>query len=363
MPKDRTNPAVRSSDRHPTIRDVAAAARVSVATVSRVFNAKDVVREETVRRVREVAERLGYVPNLAARALSVRRAHTIGILLPDVHGEFFSELLRGIDIAARAAGYHILISGWHSDLDEMLAMINALRGRVDGLLLMAPDVPAKTLRQEIQPRIPVVLLNSDAHAQVDSVRVDNSGGARAVMEHLTGLGHRRIAFIDGPPENIDARERRRGYRRGLPPGVAPVEVEGDFTEDGGYDAIGELLELEERPTAIFAANDATAIGAISALADRGIAVPREVSVVGFDDVMIARYANPTLTTVHVDTGELGRRAVSLLFDSIQADGEAGRRAERLGTSLVIRNSSGVPDKGRPRRGAPKQLQSERRRES
>src|SRR3954451_11824577 len=148
MPTKR-DPRRRLRRRHPrpgvTIHDVAARAGVSVATVSRVLNGKELVREETSRHVLEAAKSLRYVPNVAARSLSIRRSHTIGIVLPDVHGEFFSEVIRGLDVAARRAGYHILVSGSHSDLGEMLEMLDTMRGRVDGLVVMAPDVPLPSL--------------------------------------------------------------------------------------------------------------------------------------------------------------------------------------------------------------------------
>lgn len=327
MKKSRPRSKSRRPDRHPTIRDVAAAANVSVATVSRVFNEKDIVREVTSARVREVARTLGFVPNVAARALSVRRAHTIGVLLPDVHGEFFSEVIRAVDMATRAAGFHILLSGWHSDVVEMMAMINAFRGRVDGLLLMAPDATPSTVRRTISVRVPIVLLNSAVRGQHSSITVDNAGGARGVIRHLRELGHRRIAFIQGPPQNADARERLRGCRQAIKNqnDASLIEVPGDFTEDAGCDAVGRILEAKPRPTAVFAANDSMAIGVLGALAERGVKVPEEMSVVGFDDIVLARHVTPPLTTVRVDVGDLGRRAVALLLETI-GEGGAGCRA-------------------------------------
>src|SRR5216110_2064069 len=180
-----------------TIHDVAARAGVSVATVSRVLNRNAPVRQETLQHVQEVARRLRYVPNTAARALSIRRSHTIGVVLPDVHGEFFSEVIRGIDVAARKAGFHILVSGSHSDADEMLAVLETMRGRVDGLLVMAPDVAIGTLGEQIPSELPLVLLNA-ASGDHHAITVDNYGGAFAMTGHLASLGHTRIAFIKGP---------------------------------------------------------------------------------------------------------------------------------------------------------------------
>src|SRR3954449_11071373 len=181
-----------------TIHDVAARAGVSVATVSRVLNGKELVREETSRHVRAAAKSLRYVPNVAARSLSIRRSQTIGVVLPDVHGEFFSEVIRGIDVAARRAGYHILVSGSHSDAGEMLEVLETMHGRVDGLVVMAPDVPLPSLREPLASGLPLVLLTAPAGGDLDAITIDNYGGARAMMRHLAELGHARVAFIKGP---------------------------------------------------------------------------------------------------------------------------------------------------------------------
>jgi len=334
-----------------TIHDVAARAGVSVATVSRVLNRNAPVRPETLQHVQEVARRLRYVPNTAARALSIRRSHTIGVVLPDVHGEFFSEVIRGIDVAARKAGFHILVSGSHSDADEMLAVLETMRGRVDGLLVMAPDVSMAALAEEIPADLPLVLLNasSDAH---HTVTVDNHGGALTMTRHLASLGHTRIGFIKGPAHNADARERLRGFRQAMREiGVRDrtLECKGDFTEESGCEAAKTLLGLDPRPTAIFAANDAMAIGALSALSDAGVGCPDQMAMAGFDDIRVGRYVTPSLTTIHVDVDELGRRAFQLVFDAIENSAEQDARAECVPTSLVIRNST-RPRAARSRKG-------------
>ncbi|HEY2907829.1 MAG TPA: LacI family DNA-binding transcriptional regulator [Vicinamibacterales bacterium] len=326
-----------------TIHDVAARAGVSVATVSRVLNGKELVREETSRQVLEVAKSLRYVPNVAARTLSIRRSQTIGIVLPEVHGEFFSEVIRGIDLAARAAGYHILVSGSHSDAREMIDVLDAMRGRVDGLVVMAPDVALAPLRDQLAHKLPMVLLNSDDDRHA-AITIDNYGGARAMMKHLASLGHTRIAFITGPEQNGDASERLRGYRQVMRArgGLSrQLEFEGDFTERAGFDAVKAILSLDPRPTAIFAANDSMAVGALSALAAAGVEVPRAMSLAGFDDIPIAHYVNPPLTTVGVDIAEVGRRAFVLLADAMER-GTNTRREECIGTTLVVRKSCAVP---------------------
>ena len=328
-----------------TIRDVAARAGVSVATVSRVLNGKELVREATSAQVLEAARTLRYVPNVAARSLSIRRSQTIGIVLPEVHGEFFSEVIRGVDVAARRAGYHILVSGSHADAGEMMEVVGAMRGRVDGLVVMAPDVAVDQLREHL----PLVLINSrdDEH---DAITIDNFGGSRTMMRHLTSLGHTRIAFITGPAQNADSRERLRGYRQAMRAiEAAPIEVRGDFTEASGYAAGREIAAMTARPTAVFAANDSMAIGALGALSEAGVSVPGDVSVAGFDDIPIARYVSPQLTTIAVDIAELGRRAFAVLLDVITHPGAREPRRERIGTTLVVRNSCGSVQKKRTSR--------------
>ena len=326
-----------------TIREVAAGAGVSVATVSRVLNRKGPIRPTTSQRVLDVAEALDYVPHAAARSLSISRTHTVGVLLPDLHGEFFSEVIRGVDLASRRIGYHLLLSGSHSDPEEMAAVLAAMHGRVDGLIVMLPDAQAETLRSRFPPNLPAVLLNSPADADY-SITIDNYGGARRMVEHLAALGHRRIAFIRGPQGNADADERVRGFRRAMhrvvEGPVSALEVPGDFSEASGYVAVRAINSMMPRPTAIFAANDSMAIGALCALREAGIDVPRDMALAGFDDIPIARFVTPALTTVHVAIAELGRQAFEMVVESIEAPPSRGRHRETVPTTLIVRQSCG-----------------------
>jgi len=322
-----------------TIRDVAAEAGVSTATVSRALNRSGVVHEETSRKVVDAANVLRYTPHAIARSLSTRRTQTLGVVLPDLHGEFFSELIRGIDRAARQSGYHLLLSGAHSDREEMNAVLAAMRGRVDGLIVMAPDVEVDSLLTRSET--PVVFINSAGRS---GIVVDNYGGARAMTRHLAQLGHRRIAFIKGPRANFDARERLKGYREELKSlRVArrqDLEIAGDFSEESGSAAVRMLLEAPEPPTAIFSANDEMAIGALLALREAGFLVPRDMALAGFDDIPLARYVTPPLTTVSVAIAELGRRAFEQLFE-IVGNGSEKQRRDIVPTRLVIRDSCGA----------------------
>lgn len=329
---------MRDSNRSVTIREVAAKAGVSVATISRVLNGKGPVSEATSRLVMETAQALRYSPHAAARSLSMRRTNTVGLLLPDLHGEFFSEIIRGIDAEARRSRYHLLVSGFHSDETEMTGVLRAMRGRVDGVIVMSPDREAAALCRQLPLGLPTVLLNSVAEA-TRAITIDNYGGASAMVQHLRSLGHERIAFIRGPEGNADASERLRGFRDSAA-GAALVELEGDFSEDAGRVAAEKILALDVQPTAIFAANDAMAVGAMAALRDAGVNVPGTIAIAGFDDIPIARYVTPPLTTVNVAIAELGRRAFELLERRMH-DPAHDAQNEVLPTNLVIRASCGA----------------------
>lgn len=328
-----------------TIRDVARASKVSIATVSRVFNDSPAVSNETRERVRAAAATLGYWPNGIARSLITNRTHMLGVVLPDLHGEFFSEVIHGVDLASRAHGLHVLVSRANVSADELTSALRSMRGRVDGLVVMAPNLQASETLEQTARSIPTVVLNPDAPlAAVDTVAIDNHGGARQVVSHLIGLGHRRIAIVTGPERNADSRQRLEGYRQALSAAglfsTPELEVAGDFTEPSGYDAALRLLSRQPRPSAIFVANDVMAVGVLGALDDLGVPVPGDVAVAGFDDIPLARYLRPPLTTVHVDMLGLGRRAVELLLDP-ERGARAGRaRHDVLPTTLVVRRSCG-----------------------
>lgn len=334
-----------------TIKDVAREASVSVATVSRVFNGAGVVREETARRIREVAAVLRYAPHSGARSLITNRTNTLGVLLPDLYGEFFSELIHGIDLTARRGGYHILVSRSWEGRKEIEEAMRAMRGRVDGLLLMSPDIHADTLLN-LPADLPVVFLCSPSQGDdVDSVTIHNMRGARAMVGHLISIGHKRIAIIKGSAGNFDAAERLRGYHAAL--GEAGIvadrslEKNGDFTEAGGYDAALELLAEPKRPTAVFAANDSMAIGALSAFRESGVKVPRDIAVAGFDDIPLARFMDPPLSSVRVPISDLGATAVDMLLHAITHKNLHTRRRERVSTEVVIRRSTDGQPAERP----------------
>jgi LacI family transcriptional regulator len=334
-----------------TIKDVAREANVSVATVSRVLNGSGPVSAETQHRIREIAGRLRYVPHGGARSLITSRTDTLGVLLPDLYGEFFSEVIRGMDDTAQRNGFHLIISRSHATKHGIETAMRAMRGRVDGVVAMSPDLDAESLLN-VPTTLPVVLLCSVPRGnEIDSLTIDNCPGARAMVSHLTALGHTRIAIIKGAPRNYDAAERLRGYRLALKDaGLKPervLELEGGFTEAGGYAAALQIIELDPRPTAIFAANDSMAIGALSALRESGVRVPEDIAVAGFDDIPLARYMDPPLSSVRVPICDLGARAVEILLHGITHKNDHARKRERVQTQLVIRRSTDTRASERP----------------
>ncbi|MFT4256624.1 MAG: LacI family DNA-binding transcriptional regulator [Pseudoxanthomonas sp.] len=327
-----------------TIKDVAREAQVSVATVSRALNGQENVAAGVRKAVQNAAQRLRYQPHAAARSLSSRTTQTIGVVLPDLYGEFFSELIRGIDAVARAHRRHLLVSSYHGHPEEQGEALRAMRGRVDGLLVLSPyaDRPG-FLADNLPAGLPVVMLGAQsqdpAHA---SLGIDNHGGAVAMVAHLAEAGHPRIAFIGGPQGNFDARERLRGYRDALArllPKQKPWELQGDFSEAAGYEAGKQILAAKQRPDAVFAANDMMALGCLYAFSEAGVRVPDDIALAGFDDIPLARFVHPTLTTIRVNIAELGGRAMAQLLETVEARGGKAISAQMLMTELIVRQSS------------------------
>jgi LacI family transcriptional regulator len=329
-----------------TIKDVARLAGVSVATVSRALNGHANVTPRTREHVMGMVAQLRFVPSSAARSMITRRTHTVGALLPDLHGEYFSELIRGIDLAARARGLHLLVSSSHGDAVEAAAALRAMAGRVDGLLVMSPHANADFLWGNVADDLPAVLMNTQAiGAARSSFVVDNYGGAHAMVRHFVEGGHRRIAFIAGPESNFEAQERLRGYRAAIAELLVDeceLVLQGDFTQESGFRAGGHVVALTDRPSAVFAGNDVMAIGCLSALNEAGLRVPRDFALAGFDDIPISRYVNPPLTTVRARIAELGGLALERLASAIEEPGRTTVQHQTLRADLVVRQSTTTP---------------------
>jgi len=325
---------------HATIRDVARRAEVSVASVSRALNGLDNVSQETRARVEEAARELGYVPHAGARSLSLAKTNAIGVVLPALHGEFFSEIVRGMDDVASARDYFLLLSNMHPETHGSTAVLRAMRGRVDGLLLMAPHVRDQDLVDALPAGLPTLLINTRAPAADRAgIHLDNPAGAVAVAEHLLALGRRRIVHIAGPMGNIDAKERADAFtdRLAAEPSVQLEVLQGDFYEESGARAVESLLSKGASFDAIFAANDNMAIGAYEALRKAGVKVPEDVAVAGFDDIPLAQHLG--ITTVRVRIAELGQRAVERLLEILGGTDSPGDELHK--PELVIRDTTGA----------------------
>ncbi len=335
-----------------TIRDVARQAAVSVASVSRALNGHDTVRPATRLRIEAAAAELRYFPHAGARSLSTARANAIGVVLPDVHGEFFSEALRGMDREASARGLQLLLSNMHADTDRAVDALKAMRGRVDGMVVMAPHIDPDRLFAQLPPDLPAVLINCAAHHERrPELRVDNVSGAEAIVDHLVATGRRRIVHLSGPAGNVDADDRVRGYRRALArhPGVAPARViAGDFLEESGTAAAAVLVADNDGVDAVFAANDMMAIGLMTALRRAGRDVPDDIAIAGFDDIPLARLVSPALTTMRVGIADIGARAVARLAGVIA--GIDDRLIEACQPQLIIRETTTGPGKRAEPRG-------------
>ncbi|GAA2393290.1 MULTISPECIES: LacI family DNA-binding transcriptional regulator [Streptomyces] len=330
--------------RQPTIRDVADHAGVSKSLVSLVLRGSEQVRPEKREAVLRAVRELGYRPNAAARSLSEQRTRTVGVLLNDLRNPWFVDLLDGLNSLLHDNGLHMLLAD--ARLNRRTGQDPAgplLDLRVDGLVVVG-TLPDPAALAEAAERLPVVVAGArePAPAGVDVVANDDERGARLVTEHLVGLGHRRIAHIAG--YGAVGELRRRSFEAVMREhGLADEAVveSGDMTEEGGYRATVRLLSGARRPTAVFAVNDICAIGALSAAEESGLRVPRDLSVVGYDNTSIARLRHVWLTTVDNAGYEVGRRAARCLLDRFAGTGGAGG-VQLAGPALEIRGTTGRP---------------------
>ncbi|MDE2436457.1 MAG: LacI family DNA-binding transcriptional regulator [Sphingomonadales bacterium] len=333
-----------------TIRDVAREAGVSVATASRALNDHSNVRGETRQRIVEAASRLKFVPHSGARSLTRKTTDTIGVILPDLFGEFFSEIIRGIDRIANKSGKHLLLGNMHGSAYETASAIRAMRGRVDGLLLMPSEVEPELLAQHLDPAIPTVLLNYDGTPLgLPFVAVDNYRGARDLTEFLIAKGCRRIAHIAGPKHNRDARERLRGFADAMLDRLGernPLVLSGDFSETAGQEAARLVLGGQVPVDAIFAANDLMAVGCMEVLTDVETAGALPM-IAGFDDIPLARHVRPSLTTMEAHIEELGSRAAIMLLNLLSGNELTASDGIVLAPTLMQRASTPGPSQDQP----------------
>jgi DNA-binding LacI/PurR family transcriptional regulator len=333
-----------SSQSEPTILDVAHKANVSKSLVSMVIRGEGGVSPKNREAVLRAIEELNYRPNVIARSLVERRTRMLGVMISDLRNPFFGDVVSGIQVRAEELGYRVLFNtGDRVPNLEEAAIESLLELRVDGLILAAPQVDDEIIERACRV-LPVVVLNRDTSATCsDSVTNDNIAGASLAVEHLAALGHTRIAHIDGG-NGAGASVRREGYllamqRLGLGDNI--LTVEGAFTENGGYRGGRELLKSSPLPTAIFAANDISAIGALRALEEAGLHTPTDVSVVGYDNTSLAALHQISLTSVQQFGADNGRLGVECLIERIEGKRSTPRHEVHAPT-LVVRSSTGPP---------------------
>lgn len=327
-----------------TISDVARRAKVSRSTVSRVLNNQmHHVREETRRAVLEAARELDYKPNSIARSLKTKRSHCIGVVTDDIDTPYLPSMLKAIEQYVFSRGYSALVCNTGYESDRQRAYVEMLAQRqVDGIIFAASLVYSHT-DELMNSGLPIVYACSHSpHEKKNSVLPDDVHAAEQVVDHLVGLGHRRIGYINGPEHVIPSQERIRGYKDALKGHEIQFDerlIRNGEWEDpqSGYQAAKELLALDNPPTAIFAANDIMAAGVIDAAHDLGLRVPDDVSVIGYDDRDVARFLKPSLTTVRLPMADIGSAAAQMLIDCLE-HGEALMDSTYVPCQFVVRDS-------------------------
>lgn len=323
-----------------TIKDVAKLAGVAVSTASYALNNSTKISPETTRRVLDAAAQLNYQKNGLARDLKLSKTQTIGLILSDLSGPFYSELIKGVQEVTLSNGYDLIacssVGGYNSTAVKFLK-----EKRVDGVIVLAANIDDLIILESVREDFPIVVLDRELKADfIMSVSVDNIHGGYLATKYLLDAGHGNILFIGGPPNSRDSQLRYQGFLNALHERKIDYtpkwNLEGKFTREGGYYAAKMILMQGKLPSAVFCANDEMAIGMIQAFQESGLQVPFDISVVGFDDIEITQYMNPPLTTVKQPKYEMGSLAAHLVFQALQ--GDIPTREYVLPTELIVRNS-------------------------
>ena len=326
-----------------TIKDVAKEANVSVMTVSRVINKKEYIAPGTKEKVLKAIRKLHYRPNKVARSLVVRKTNFIGLIVPDIANPFFGNLAKGAEGLARKRGYSLILGDTEGKVENEKEYIEGMRGSMcEGIILVAPRIE-DSLILELNDIIPLVLVDrSIASDKILQVWIDNAGGASQAVEHLIQLGHRRIGFLTGPQDVLNSFRRQEGYQRALEHHRIPFDPEliviGDFYLETGYENFDTFFKVKPPPTAIFASNDLMALGLIQRAKEKGVDIPGDLSIVGFDDIFLASMVDPPLTTVRHPTVEMGIEAIGRFLDRLD-DIENSPGKKPLDNRLIVRGST------------------------
>lgn len=357
MSKPAAPPEVPEAPERPTILDVAAACGVSPATVSNVLANKPYVKEQTRQLVLQKVAELGYRASRAAQSLRTGRSGSVGLIIGDISNPYVADIVRGVEEVLWARRNNLILCNTEFDADRKMAYAGSLLDQhVDGLILVSQSFSEDEVRTLGLADVPVVTVNRSCEALgADQVGVDGAGGIRAAVQYLAQLGHRRIAFVKGVAGSPSADERYVAYTKALRAhklaADAALVVQGDYSMESGSIAVRELWARGAAPTAIVAANDLMAIGALGALKELGADVPRDVSVIGFDDIFLSNHPLVRLTTVHYSKREIGANAARLLLRRIDGERGDGPRSVTLDTSLVVRGTTAPPRATKDTHGA------------
>lgn len=327
------------------IRAVAKKAGVSVATVSRALQKPDVVSDKTRKKVQDAAKEVGYRPNMMAKVFRSKKTHSILALVPDMSNPFFSRVISGIQKAAKARGYNVILGNTLGNKETERDFARLLQtSQTDGIIQLSARYPLETLESDVGSPLPIVnCCECVVDDSMPTVQLDNREAARALVNYLVELGHRRIGVVAGPPDSPLTAGRMAGYKAALEENGltfdANLVTEGDYSLGAGEEGAEALMAVDGAPTAIFCFNDEMAYGAMRGLKQKGLGVPGDVSVAGFDDLPFSKYMEPSLTSVRQPSAEFGAVAVDMLFELMTGSLE-GRRHRQLPFELAVRASTG-----------------------
>jgi DNA-binding LacI/PurR family transcriptional regulator len=328
-----------------TIKEIADRAGVSIATVSRALNNDVRVTQETRQLILKISEELKYKPNLLARSFAKKTSSIIGLVLPDLTDEFFTELIKGVDEVTFRHGYYTMVASSHKyrTLEESVLTF-AKNGLVGGMVLLVSTLSKEIDEILAQSNIPVVLITGGSgNSGYDEVSIDNFHGAYDMTTYLIMKKYKKIAHITGPADNDDSQLRKKGFIAACEAHGIRVNkswiIGGDFSKDGGERACLKLLSQKVRPEVIFASNDMMALGCYDAMEKSGLKIPQHMAVAGFDDIFLSQYLSPSLSTVRVQIEEVGRKAADILISRMNGDKAKQKHHIKISTELVIRNSS------------------------
>jgi LacI family repressor for deo operon, udp, cdd, tsx, nupC, and nupG len=333
-----------------TIEDVARLAGVSIATVSRALHHPAKVAEATRKKVLAAIDSTGFTANAMAQSLRLKSTRMILVIVPDIGNTFFASILRGLEAVAQQRGYGLLIGNSENDPAIEETYVSYLRsGKVDGLVLLSGRLPWPAGSIPANPPPMISVCEEIEMPGLPFIGIDNMAAARLATEHLIAAGHRRIAYVAGPARNILTRQRQEGYAAALAAAGIPLDpallLPGDFSIESGVQAAADIAGMKEPPTAFFCANDEMAIGVIMELTRRGLKVPEDVAVMGFDDIQFSSCTNPPLTTVRQPRREIGEEAMGVLLDLIET-GTPPSLHRVLPVELIVRGSTGTPASAR-----------------